>query len=111
MKIISPKLKDIEYPISIAVGINHLYGKSGLLKAFENIGLKVKQSKRFKISFDSVKCNITIIIRRSLRASISQASERVLNLYEESLKVLLVLSMNYLCPYCVLRSRNRYRIT
>lgn len=37
------KLVNTEKPISIAVGVFHLFGKSGLLKAFENEGLKVTQ--------------------------------------------------------------------
>ncbi|MGL4348731.1 MAG: TraB/GumN family protein [Chlamydiales bacterium] len=37
------KLLDAEKPISIVVGLFHLFGKSGLLKAFEDQGLKIQQ--------------------------------------------------------------------
>lgn len=37
------KLQNAEKPISIVVGLFHLFGKSGLLKAFEDQGLKIQQ--------------------------------------------------------------------
>ena len=37
------KLENTEKPISIAVGLCHLFGKAGLLKAFEDKGLKIEQ--------------------------------------------------------------------
>lgn len=37
------KIKQTENPISIVVGASHLFGKTGLLKAFEDHGLKIQQ--------------------------------------------------------------------